>query len=166
MDSTVQVFRIHLKAKPSYEQKTGDPVLFHTHMPGLVMDRKRVVKSLLLTALFLTHLEYGKSFAVSLLLSQCIGLSICGEILDRDDPRLPGHLENLKPRSVKCIGGSAKRHPYRNCATGLKPFSKAGRWVEPQFGLARRLLWSDEKDQAYCKRCCGEPGLCDIIKFL
>ncbi len=58
------------------------------HMPGLVMDRKRVVKSLLLTALFntvialfLTHLEYGKGFAVNLIVAQCIGLSICGAIL-------------------------------------------------------------------------------------
>ena len=58
------------------------------HMPGVVMDRNRVVKSLLLTALFntiialfLTHLEFGKGFAVNLTVSQCIGLSICGAIL-------------------------------------------------------------------------------------
>ena len=59
-----------------------------THMPGVVMDRNRVVKALLLTALFntvialfLTHLEYGMGFAVNLMVSQCIGLSICGAIL-------------------------------------------------------------------------------------
>lgn len=58
------------------------------HMPGLVMDRKRVVKALLLTALFntvialfLTHLEYGRSFSANFIVSQCIGLSICGAIL-------------------------------------------------------------------------------------
>lgn len=63
-------------------------MLFHTHIPGLVMDRKRVVKSLLLTtlfntviALFLTFLDYGKGFAANFIVSQCIGISICSAIL-------------------------------------------------------------------------------------
>ena len=65
-----------------------EPLFMRAHMPGVVMDRKRVVQSLLLTvlfntviALFLTHLEYGKGFAVNLIVSQCIGLSICAAIL-------------------------------------------------------------------------------------
>ncbi len=66
-----------------------DAALFmRAHMRGVVMDRNRVVKSLLLTALFntvialfLSHLEYGEGFAVNLTVSQCIGLSICGAIL-------------------------------------------------------------------------------------
>ena len=52
------------------------------------MDRKRVAKALLVTALFntvvalfLTHLEYGKSFTANFIVSQCMGLSICGAIL-------------------------------------------------------------------------------------
>ena len=60
----------------------------HTHMPNLAMDQKRVIKTFLLTALFntiialfLTFLEYGKGFAVNLIISQCIGLSICAAIM-------------------------------------------------------------------------------------
>ena len=69
-------------------EQIGDPVHFHAHIPGLVMDRKRVVKSLLLTALFntvialfLTFLDYGKGFVANFIVSQCIGISICGAIL-------------------------------------------------------------------------------------
>ena len=57
--------------------------------------------------------------------------------------------------NLMVLKGSAKRYPYRDWATGLKPFLKVDRWVEPQFGLTRRLLRPDEKDQDYCKGCCG-----------
>ena len=57
-------------------------------MNNMVIDRKRFIKSLLITALFntiialfLTHLEYGKGFVINFIFSQCIGLSICTSIL-------------------------------------------------------------------------------------
>ena len=57
-------------------------------MGHTVMDRKRFIKSLLITALFntiialfLTQLEYGKGFAINFIFSQCLGLSICTSIL-------------------------------------------------------------------------------------
>jgi sensor histidine kinase YesM len=57
-------------------------------MGNMILDRKRFIKSLLITALFntiialfLTILEYGAGFAVNFIFSQCIGLSICTSIL-------------------------------------------------------------------------------------
>lgn len=63
-------------------------MFIHNDMDSMVIDRKRVLKSLLLTVLFntiiaffLTNLDYGKGFAVNLIFAQCIGLSICASVL-------------------------------------------------------------------------------------
>ena len=57
-------------------------------MPHTTIDGKRLVTSLLITALFntiialfLTHLEYGRGFLVNFIFSQSIGLSICASIM-------------------------------------------------------------------------------------
>ncbi len=54
----------------------------------MITDRRRFIKSLLITALFntiialfLTVLEYGAGFAINFIFSQSIGLSICTAIL-------------------------------------------------------------------------------------
>jgi signal transduction histidine kinase len=64
------------------------PLFLNTHPGNVVIDRKRFIKSLLITALFntiialfLTHLEFGKGFAINFIMAQCIGLSICASIM-------------------------------------------------------------------------------------
>jgi len=70
-------------------------------MRHVVIDRKRFVKSLLITALFntiialfLTYLKYGGGLAVNFIFSQSIGLSICTAIL-------AGHLFLKNPTALQ-----------------------------------------------------------------
>jgi sensor histidine kinase YesM len=63
-------------------------LFINPHRSGMLVDRKRFIKALLITvlfntiiALFLTHLEYGEGFAVNFIFSQSIGLSICISVM-------------------------------------------------------------------------------------
>jgi len=76
-------------------------VFTHMYMDGIVIDRKRLITSFLLTALFntiialfLTIISYGKGFAVNFIFAQCIGLSICASILS-------GHLFLKKASALR-----------------------------------------------------------------
>ena len=73
----------------------------NTRMNHVAIDRKRFIKSLLITALFntviaifLTHLQFGGGFAVNFIFSQCIGISICSSIL-------VGHLFFKNPSALQ-----------------------------------------------------------------
>ncbi len=90
----------------------------HTLMGHMVIDRKRFIKSLSITALFntiialfLTHLEYGGGFAVNFVFSQCIGLSICtfimvGHLLLKDPTGLQHFLLILTTMTLGALFGS------------------------------------------------------------
>ena len=91
------------------------------------MDRKRVLTSLALTAvfntiiaLFLTHLGFGGGFLINFIFSQCIGLCMCAFVLIGHyfvrGPSLPGHaILSLTGKGVVKLKDRSETLTVSNC---------------------------------------------------